>query len=253
MRAGLKNKNIMNKESINLLGEEIKYISLEIDKLNKRKEACQNTINAFTGDVGEIKIAVYEEKKPTKKHKPVYVPKPKISGEGEQKFGHYLLNIFKNNSTIVFPSAKLCQLMKEGIESGKCADTKKADLSAAVGSFLWNYVSRGILKKIEKSEGERSAGYQYNGSDKQTASPKDKVPELEEIDEAIIELVKKSKNISAQTICSGIRMSPDYLDISKNLNGSLMESVEASLHDLVYYNVLLKSGNEYSHNSKSSI
>lgn len=243
----------MSKQIIEMLSQEIKTIDLEMEKLNKQKEACQNTIDAFTGDVGEIKIVVYEEKKPTKKHKPVYVPKTKISAEGKQKFGHYLLNIFKNNSTVVFPSAKLCQLMKEGIESDKCADTKKADLSAAVGSFLWNYVNRGILKKIEKSEGERSAGYQYNGSDKQTASPKDKVPELEEIDEAIIELVKKSKNISAQTICSGIRMSPDYLDISKNLNGSLQETVESSLKDLLYYNILIKTGNEYSYNSKSPL
>lgn len=254
----------MSQEIITVLELEIKSIDIQIIKLIEQSKALGECIKVYEKYIPEkiikkepqdnlfrrkyVKRSVPEKKK----H---YTPKPKVTSEGKQKFAHYLLDIFKSEPDKIFHSAQLCNLMNDGIQSGKVLPSKK-DMSSAVGAYLWNFTQRGLLIKTEKSDSDKSSGYQLSGKagkikkHKKSSDNISCLDSLDMFDETIINAVVKTDSINLESICHNIRLSQNFLEISKDISGSLLSCVEERISKLCQDNIIIASGDNYSVNPK---
>lgn len=253
----------MSQEIITILELELKSIDTEIKRLVEQSEALNEVINVYEKYIPKKEVLNKKESIPKKvlkksapEKKKYYTPKPKITPEGKQKFAHYLLEIFQSEPDKIFHSAQLCDLMNDGIQSGKVVMPSKKDMSSAVGAYLWNFTQRGLLIKTEKSDTDRSSGYQLSGSagkikkHKKSSENISGLDSLDMFDETIINAVVKGVSINLESICHNIRLSQNFLEISKDISGSLLSCVEERISNLCRKNIIITAGDYYSVNPK---
>lgn len=230
----------MEKTIQQVLKEELASLEAQIFYLTEKKEVIIMTLSYYKD---EVKLQEDTKSKQVSKAKITNKQKSnKNSSSGQSKFSHVLLNIFSAKPEIPYTSEELVLLMNKEIDAGRCKPSKK-DMSSAVSAYIWNFKKRGIVIK-------QGDGYKYSGKVVKTNVI---IPKIDEFDEAILEIIKGTKEINPHALMHDLRLSHNYLEISKNLNGSLSECLQKRLDDLTNNNIITNHNNHYSINPKSNL
>lgn len=246
----------MENNTTEILKSELLKYEQEIKKLEEASEHLRKVISLMNGDADPATIAI-DKIVAERERKRIIASKPakavlKKPSSGKIKFSKFILDILRADPDRVFYNKDFVKIADEEIKAGNI-DKAEKDTSSRVGAYLYNFVQRGKIKKVDTEDSSYS-GYQLISTEK-----KKDIPELDQLQEAVLDIVKKSKDISLDTIANNIRMSSEFLEISKNLNGSLNTSILKVLKDLKQYNIVtvndaIRDGDieYYSYNPKSN-
>ncbi len=241
----------MEKTLETALRNEAISIDCEIRRLTRHREAIRTLLSEdmLTGIEPETadQKPVLVVKKKNKKPKQIIVKHPKPEASGLPKFSQVLKNIFVSKPDIPFTSKVLALIMTKEIEAGRCNPSKK-DMTSAVSAYIWNFSQRGLVKKSGK-------GYIWAGG-KIVFKKQDKIEvpdDLDVLDEAIIEIVKRTDGITQDAVIHDVRISSHYGEIAKNLNGSLASEIDKRLAHLNVKDIVLSKDNKLSINPKADV
>ncbi len=223
------------------------FIDCEIHRLNRHREAIrtllsEDMLTSIEPETADQKPVLVVKKKKTEPKK-----KAKVTDEGMIKCSQALLNIFRAKPDIYYTSKELVYLMTKEIEAGRCKPSKK-DMTSAVSAYIWNFSQRGLVKK----SGE---GYIWAG-EKIAKKKQDKIEipdDLDILDEAIIEIVKRTEGITQDAVIHDVRISSHYGDIAKNLNGSLASEVDKRINRLNVKDLVFSEDGKLSINPKADL
>lgn len=256
--------------------EIINLIKSEIDKYSKKIDQLYAAIGLLAGEKSDETIPGIEEypdnepkvsaviKNPGKKiikpaaEKPknkYYTPKPKNQPAGTMKFCDYLLKIFSSKRDKKFNSKEAAEIMGKAISDNKIFPAPSKDLQSNTTAYLWYYLQRGKLIKEETEGGKALYQYSENVPGEKSEKQIKPVKKTESIshtegsgnlEEKIMEIIRKEKKISLPNLVLKIQRSEDYLEISKNLTGTLAKCAEDILRDFVAREILeWTDNNEY--------
>ena len=237
----------MEKTLVTELRNEHQRIGKQIKLLLNKDESNCNLLNQY--EELEETIAETATVKKTVKAKSKKQPKAKAleSSSGLPKFSQVLKNIFESHPQLYYTSKELAAMMSEEIEAGRCNPSKK-DMTSAVSAYIWNFSQRGLVKKSGK-------GYIWAGG-KIVFKKQDKIEvpdDLDVLDEAIIEIVKRTDGITQDAVIHDVRISSHYGEIAKNLNGSLASEIDKRLAHLNVKDIVLSKDNKLSINPKADV
>lgn len=148
-----------------------------------------------------------------------------IKGKAGIKFSTFVLSILKNKSHKTFTSKEIKQIVADAVAKGKVIYSGKKDLVSTISASLH---SQFILGKIEKFKTDDGMSYKYN-----TAKV---IVTNSDADELMIDKIlefTKDKSLSDTEISKKLFMDTDYMDIAKNLNGSLNSCTKKCLNNLL--------------------
>jgi hypothetical protein len=229
----------MEKSIVQELVKEVKSIDQIIEDLITKKDSINNVLRCYDSLKEELPVAKSAPVK-TKKVKSFTKPVNKTSGT-KVKFAHVLKDVLSNSQNIIHYSKDLVEIMNNKIAAGECPSSKK-DMASAISAYLYNFEQRGLVKKS-------GDGYKYTGP-KQAAN--DSAPiEYDTLDEAIIEILEKTKDHSFQSIVHDIRVSEQYYEIQKNLSSNLSDSVDDHIRKLKAKNIIIESNGLLNLNPKA--
>ena len=237
----------MEKTLVTELRNEHLRIEKQIKLLMNKDESNCNLLNQY--EELEETIAETATVKKTVKATPKKQLKAKSlkSSSGLPKFSQVLKNIFVSKPDIAYTSRELAYLMTKEIEAGRCNPSKK-DMTSAVSAYIWNFSQRGLVKK----SGE---GYIWAG-EKIAKKKQDKIEipdDLDILDEAIIEIVKRTEGIIQDAVIHDVRISSHYGDIAKNLNGSLASEIDKRINRLNVKDLVFSEDGKLSINPKADL
>lgn len=249
----------MENNTTEILKSELLKYEQEIKKLEEACEHLRKVISLMNGEGDTepaakaiVKAVEERERKRIIASKPAKAVSKKPSS-GKIKFSKFILDILRADPDRVFYNKDFVKIADEEIKAGNIDKTEK-DTSSRVGAYLYNFVQRGKVKKVD-TEDSNYSGYQLITTEK-----KRDLTELDQLQEAVLEIVRRSKDINLDTISMSLRMSPEFLEISKNLNGTLKSSISEVLkhfkhNKIVTTNDALKDGDieYYSYNPKSGM
>lgn len=233
------------------LRKEAIFIDCEIHRLNRQREAIrtlllEDNIPGIESEPADQKPVLVVKKKKTEPKKKTKVSKI-TSKSGLMKFSQALKNVFVSKPDIPYTSKDLVKIMTKEIEAGRCNPSKK-DMTSAVSAYIWNFSQRGLLKK--SGDGFLWIGKERN-NDK--ADKVEWVNDLDLLDEAIIEILKRSEEMSEDGIIHDVRICSSYGDIARNLNGSLASEVQKHLQRLTAVNLVINHNGNLSFNHKADL
>lgn len=239
----------MEKTLVTELRNEHQRIEKQIKLLLNKDESICNLLNQYEdleetiAETATVKKTVKSTRKKQTKAKASKI----ISKSGLMKFSQALKNVFVSKPDIPYTSKDLVKIMTKEIEAGRCNPSKK-DMTSAVSAYIWNFSQRGLLKKS-------GDGYLWIGKDKAN-NKTDKVEwvnDLDLLDEAIIEILKRSEEMSEDGIVHDVRICSSYGDIARNLNGSLASEVQKHLQRLTAVNLVINHNGNLSFNHKAEL
>lgn len=239
----------MEKTLVTELRNEAINLDLQMDVLRKKRESIANLLDYYSDLEETIQETVTVKKKDkatTKKQSKAKVSKI-ISKSGLMKFSQALKNVFVSKPDIPYTTKDLVKIMTKEIEAGRCNPSKK-DMTSAVCAYIWNFSQRGLLKKS-------GDGYLWIGKERNNdkADKVEWVNDLDLLDEAIIEILKRSEEMSEDGIVHDVRICSSYGDIARNLNGSLASEVQKHLQRLTAVNLVINHNGNLSFNHKADL
>lgn len=272
----------MHKTLIDDLQKEADSLELQITDLTKKKDALLNVISEFGGIPGfgsrapgieeypdnEVKVKIKEVKSSGKKETAKAKDLP-AGKKGTMKFAAYLINYFESHQGNSYTSKEITNVMEKAISGGKIFPIPTKDLVSNVSAYLWYYaVKDGRLSKQEdngvfvyqyqekpaKVKKEKPAKKQTPKEIKEKSSDQTDQSDRSDLEEVILDVIREEKRITLPALVNKIRLSEDFGQISKNLNGTLSGSVEKILKSLTDVKVLeWNSDNEYCINPKTGL
>lgn len=239
----------MEKTLVTELRNEHQRIEKQIKLLLNKDESICNLLSQYE----DLEETIAETATVKKKVKATTKKQPKVkaskitSKSGLMKFSQALKNVFVSKPDIPYTSKDLVKIMTKEIEAGRCNPSNK-DMSSAVSAYIWNFSQRGLIKK--SGEGYIWAG----GKSVSKKQEKLEVPnDLDLLDEAIIEILKRSEEMSEDGIVHDVRICSSYGDIARNLNGSLASEVQKHLQRLTAVNLVINHNGNLSFNHKAEL
>jgi hypothetical protein len=239
----------MEKTLVTELRNEAINLDLQMDVLRRKRESIANLLDYYSDLEETIQetVTVKKKDKATTKKQPKAKASKNRSKSGLMKFSQALKNVFVSKPDIPYTSKDLVKIMNKEIEAGRCNPSKK-DMTSAVSAYIWNFSQRGLLKKS-------GDGYLWIGKERNNDKT-DKVEwvnDLDLLDEAIIEILKRSEEMSEDGIIHDVRICSSYGDIARNLNGSLASEVQKHLQRLTAVNLVINHNGNLSFNHKADL
>lgn len=223
------------KDMVKGIQQKIDQIEAEISKLYGNRKVLLESIEIFGGAAEISPVEESKEKKASVKVKP---PTVKADKTGKVKFLPYLRGLLENNQGKEYDVKQIYEYAQKGIDKGIISSGAKK-VNDAVSAGLCSLAGRGIITKFKGEDGRNI--YVYNG----TPKSKKQIKEETEVSsfsnnllqEAILS-ISKDHSYTPEELIQRIRTGNDFLEISKNLNGTLKDSVLSEINILLEQNML---------------
>jgi hypothetical protein len=223
------------KDMVKGIQQKIDQIEAEISKLYGDRKVLLESIEIFGGAAEISPVEESKEYKTPAKVKPATV---KADKTGKVKFLPYIREILQSNPGKEYEIKQVCAIAQKAIEKGLITSGAKK-VNDAVCAGLCSLAGRGIISKFKGEYGRNI--YVYNGTPKSKKQIKEEteIPPFNNnlLQEAILS-VTKDHSYTPEELTQRIRTGNDFLEISKNLNGTLKDSVLSEIKILIEQNML---------------
>ena len=164
----------------------------------------------------------------------------KDTDDQTQKFGPYLYAYMYRKSLKQHYLNDIVPIMESAINDGLTRKPKCPNLKDAIGKYLFSFVSSGRAERLTDDSGvsywmvtnkQRSR----KNAKKEAIGDNPTESELTKFDNYVLEVFRSASSqiMSVEVICGRLKFSSDYLEISKEISGSINKCVETSLGKLV--------------------
>jgi len=220
----------MKPETLTALKEEINEIEKKISDLLNDKTDIQNLILKYENPI--VQLIGFDA--PVKKEKAHPVKEKKVNPKAEgRKLGmsKLILKIMAAHPDKEYLTKDLEPAIQKAIDNGQLDPPNDKVLKDGICKRLYALEKGG---KVRKNSTEKGMVFKFNGPKEpvKAATRSAEMESMSVLDDAIVEYLSNHDPVSEYDLTNKIRLSAEFGDISRELNGTLASAVEKSVENL---------------------